>query len=164
MKGARLDHVSVTTADLEASIAFYRDLLRLPLVGRGESEGPELETMVGAPGTRLRWAELALGGGQTLELLHYLAPSGDAIEPRPWAPGATHIGLAVEDLDALVAELEAAGVAMRSRPVELSEEGEWKGVRCLYATDPDGVIVELVQRPAPEIVVVPELGEVPAGD
>jgi hypothetical protein len=70
----------------------------------------------------------------------------------------------VEDLDALVAELEAAGVAMRSRPVELSEEGEWKGVRCLYATDPDGVIVELVQRPAPEIVVVPELGEVPAGD
>ncbi|MGZ4155362.1 MAG: VOC family protein, partial [Actinomycetota bacterium] len=45
MTEVRLDHVSVTTADLERSIAFYRDVLGLPLVDRGEMEGEELETL-----------------------------------------------------------------------------------------------------------------------
>jgi catechol 2,3-dioxygenase-like lactoylglutathione lyase family enzyme len=30
VRGVRLDHVSVTTADLDRSIAFYRDVIGLP--------------------------------------------------------------------------------------------------------------------------------------
>ncbi|MGZ4147245.1 MAG: VOC family protein, partial [Actinomycetota bacterium] len=63
MTEVRLDHVSVTAADLERSIAFYRDVLGLSLVDRGELEGEELETLIDRPGARARWAELALGGG-----------------------------------------------------------------------------------------------------
>ena len=39
--------------------------------------------------------------------------------------------------------------------VTLTEDSDWHGARVLYATDPDGVTIELVQR-ADHIVVVPE--------
>ena len=35
---------------------------------------------------------------------------------------------------------------MRSEPVTISEPGAWEGVRCFYASDPDGVTVELIER------------------
>ena len=40
MTSPRLDHVSITSADLERSIAFYRDILGLPLMTRGEAAEP----------------------------------------------------------------------------------------------------------------------------
>jgi len=39
--------------------------------------------------------------------------------------------------------------------VTLTEEGEWNGVRTLYARDPDGVTIELVERAA-TVVEIPE--------
>jgi catechol 2,3-dioxygenase-like lactoylglutathione lyase family enzyme len=155
----RLDHVSVTTADLERSVAFYCDLLGLPLAGRGESHEPELSALTGLPGVHVRWADVALGGGQLLELLQYLAPEGAPIRPSANDPGATHIGLTVEGLDDLHRRLVEAGVPVRSGPVELQEPGSWSGVRCLYARDPDGVWVELVERA--RVVVLPDAGTEP---
>jgi catechol 2,3-dioxygenase-like lactoylglutathione lyase family enzyme len=153
----RLDHVSVTTGDLERSIAFYRDVIGLHLVDRGELEGQELETLIRRAGARARWAELALGGGQVLELLQYLAPDEDAVEQRPWRAGATHIGLAVESLDGVRSKLVDAGVEA-SEVVTLTEPG-WEGVRCVYSSDPDGVAIELLERPPERVVVVTESEE-----
>jgi catechol 2,3-dioxygenase-like lactoylglutathione lyase family enzyme len=153
----RLDHVSVTTADLERSIEFYRDVIGLPLVGRGEMEGEELETLVRRSGARARWAELALGGGQILELLQYLEPTEARLEQRPWRAGATHIGLAVESLDEVLRRLYDSGADV-SDVVTLDEPG-WEGVRCVYSTDPDGVAVELLERARERVVVVPEAEE-----
>ncbi|MGZ4114613.1 MAG: VOC family protein, partial [Actinomycetota bacterium] len=104
-----------------------------------------------------RWAELALGGGQILELLQYVSPADAAVEPRPWKAGATHIGLAVESLDPVLARVRDAGAAA-SETVTLSEPG-WEGVRCVYASDPDGVSIELVERPRERVVVLPEVSE-----
>ena len=154
MTEVRIDHVSVTTADLERSIEFYRDVLQLPLVDAGELEGDELQTLVGRPGARARWAELALGGGQVLELLEYESPDQRPLEPRPWRAGATHIGLAVEALDPVLDRVRRAGARV-SDVVTLSEPG-WEGVRCVYATDPDGVSIELVERPRERVVVLPD--------
>jgi catechol 2,3-dioxygenase-like lactoylglutathione lyase family enzyme len=153
----RLDHVSVTTGDLERSIAFYRDVIGLHLVDRGELEGQELETLIRRAGARARWAELALGGGQVLELLQYLAPEEGAVEQRPWRAGATHIGLAVESLDGVLSKLVDAGVEA-SEVVTLTEPG-WEGVRCVYSSDPDGVAIELLERPPERVVVVTESEE-----
>lgn len=153
-----MDHVSVTSADLDRSVAFYCDLLGLPLTGRGESGEPELGTILGVPGVRLLWAEVDLGGGQLLELLQYLSPNGEPLTPDPARPGGTHIGLRVPDIDSMYLRLSQAGVPTRSKPVEIQEEGDWLGVRCLYVMDPDGVTIELVERPmVPGPVVVPDL-------
>jgi len=47
---------------------------------------------------------------------------------------------------------------VRSEPVEIREDGDWDGVRALYAVDPDGVTVELVERPGDRrVVVIPDL-------
>jgi catechol 2,3-dioxygenase-like lactoylglutathione lyase family enzyme len=152
----RLDHVSVTCADLERSVAFYRDALGLPLLGSGESGQPELSEVSGYPDTRIRWAELDLGGGQLLELIEYLEPRGEPLAQRVMDPGSGHIGLTVHDADAMHARLVAAGVHVRSEPVTLTEEGDWNGVRTLYISDPDGATIELVERAHPRVVVIPE--------
>ncbi len=157
MGEVRLDHVSVTTADLEASIAFYRDLLGLPLLDRGETDGDDLGTLTGRRGARARWAELALGGGQVLELMQYVEPVEAAVEQRTWRPGATHIGLSVTALDRVLEALGAGGFEA-SEPVFLTEEG-WEGVRCAYVADPDGVAIELVERPRERVVALPDVEE-----
>ncbi len=157
MTGPRLDHVSVTCADLERSIEFYRDVIGLPLVDRGDIHGEELETLVRRAGVRARWAELALGGGQILELLEYVEPNEAGLEQKPWRAGATHIGLAVESLDGVLRRLYDSGTDV-SDVVTLTESG-WEGVRCVYSTDPDGVSVELLERPRERVVVLPDAGE-----
>jgi catechol 2,3-dioxygenase-like lactoylglutathione lyase family enzyme len=158
----KLDHVSVTVADLDRSIAFYRDAIGLAFLGRGESDGPDMSEITGLPEVRLEWAEFDVGDGQLLELLRYGSPVGTPLEQQTNRPGSGHIGLAVEDIDAAYRRLQASHVTVRSAPVEISEAGDWHGVRSLYAVDPDGVTIELVERPPLRRVVdVPELDAVP---
>jgi catechol 2,3-dioxygenase-like lactoylglutathione lyase family enzyme len=154
-----LDHVSVTTADLARSVAFYRDVVGLPLLGSGEAAEPELSTLLGMEDVRLRWAELDLGGGQILELIEYVTPTGEPLDVRANRPGAGHIGLAVEDFDAVHSRLVEAGAMTSERPVVLTEDGDWKGTRSLYARDPDGVAIEVVARQG-RVVRIPDLDAV----
>ena len=144
----RLNHVSITVADLDRSLAFWHDLLGLSLRGRGVSQAAHLEAIIGLGPIRVEWAELELPGGQMLELFRYLEPSGGVLQPAPNDAGATHICLEVEDLDAMVARMRAAAVPMRSdAPVRIAA-GDWAGWRDLYVSDPDGVTVELSAAPA----------------
>ena len=81
-----------------------------------------------------------------LELLEYVgAPDGAALALE--RPGSGHIGLTVDDVDALHNKLVDAGWPVKSDPVELTEPGDWFGARCMTVLDPDGVAVELVERP-----------------
>jgi catechol 2,3-dioxygenase-like lactoylglutathione lyase family enzyme len=141
------DHVSVSTADLDRSISFYSDLLGIPMVDRGEDASEQLRQVVGVDDVSIRWADLDLGEERVLELLEFITPRGGSIPGSLWNPGSGHIGLWVDDLDALHARLLEANVPVRSRPVTWREPGPWDGVRILFAIDPDGVWVELVERP-----------------
>jgi catechol 2,3-dioxygenase-like lactoylglutathione lyase family enzyme len=141
-----LDHVSVTTGDIARSLAFYRDLLGLPVRSVGELSGDEVDRITGVRGARMLSADLELGRGQVLELLEYVgAGEGTALALN--RPGSGHIGLTVDDIDRVHTDLVDAGVAVKSAPVELTEPGDWHGVRCMTVLDPDGVAVELVERP-----------------
>jgi len=144
-----LDHVSVTCSDLESSLAFYRDLLGLELRARGEAEGESEFAITGIAGARVQWADLHLRHGQVVELIEYLDPPGSPVRPAPNDPGATHISLRVADADAACARLRTAGVEVRSEPTRIDSPGAWEGARAFYATDPDGVTVELIQPAAP---------------
>src|SRR5262245_5096632 len=141
------DHVSVSTADLDRSISFYRDLLEIPLLDRGEDSGPELRELVGVDvDASIRWADLDLRDERILELVEFISPRGASTSKSIWDPGSGHFGLRVVALAGLYARLLAAGVAVRSEPVTWNEPGAWFGVRVLYAIDPDGTWVELVER------------------
>jgi len=147
MEVVRLDHVSVTVRDLDASLAFYVGLLGLPLIARGESGDVELAEIMDQEDVRIRWADIEVGDALTLELVEFVHPIGTPITKSLWDPGSTHIGLQVDDIDAVYVRLRDAGVRVVSKPVRLTEEGDWHGVRVHYAIDPDSTWIELVQRP-----------------
>ena len=135
-----LDHVSVACADVDRSLAFYRDLLGLSLRGRGAGSAGPVGEITGLGDAQVEWADLALPDGRVLELLRL--PGGPPI------PGSGHFALGVAEADAVHRRLREAGVPLRSEPVVIDDEGDWQGVRCFYAEDPDGTVVELVQRPS----------------
>ena len=147
MQAVRLDHVSVTVRDLDSSLGFYVGLLRLPLIARGVSDDAELAEIMGQDDVSIRWADIEVGDALVLELVEFMRPIGTPVTKSLWDPGATHIGLQVGDIDAVHERLREAGVRVVSKPVRLTEEGDWHGVRVHYAIDPDGTWIELVQRP-----------------
>ncbi len=117
-------HATFLVRDAERSLRFYRDLLGLV----PDSERPDL----GYPGF---WFDLA--DGRQLHVMEL--PSPDPAEGRPAHGGRDrHVALAVDDLDALAARLEEAGVATtRSR----------SGRAALFCRDPDGNALEFIQGP-----------------
>ncbi len=143
-----LHHVGLTVSDLERSLGFYRDLLGLPVRERDEASGGQVESITGVSGTRVRIADLDFGSGRTLELTQYLSPPGDAVRPRPVDSGHVHVGIEVDNVDAVYGRLVGAGIVTRSKPTELRDAGPfWTGAKVFHALDPDGVTVELVEMP-----------------
>ena len=140
-----LDHVSVSSGELDRSLAFYCDLLGLALRARGEAEGATEFEITGISEPSVRWADIELPHGQVLELIEFVDPRGTPARPAPNDPGATHISLRVADIDAVHERLREAGVAVRSDPIEITAPGAWQGAKTFYASDPDGVTVELIQ-------------------
>jgi diaminopimelate decarboxylase len=144
-----LDHVSVTSGELDRSLAFYCNLLGLELRARGEAEGSSEFEITGIPDAKVRWADLQLPHGQVLELIEYVDPRGTPSQPRANDPGATHISLRVADIDAVYERLREGNVAVRSAPTTITAPGAWNGAKAFYAADPDGVTVELIQPALP---------------
>lgn len=148
MSAPGLHHVGLSVSDLERSIAFYRDLLGLPVRELDEMSGSEVEAVTGVAGSRVLIADLEVGAGQTLELLQYLSPAGTAVHPRLVDPGHTHVGIQVEDLAGVFRRLVEEGVSIRSAPTTLTDAGPyWTGATVANVLDPDGITVELVQMP-----------------
>jgi diaminopimelate decarboxylase len=142
-----IDHVSVTCSSIERSLTFYRDGLGLAVLQRGVETDERIGAVLALPGARLRFADLALGDGTVVELLEYQSPPGRALNPQPNDPGAAHVALVVDDLDAALRRLGTHGFPSRASAILLDDhDGRWKDVRIVYVHDPDGFIVELIQR------------------
>ena len=154
MSGPTLDHVSVTVSDLDRSIAFYRDVIGLELRDRGSAEEPELSDVLAVDGVKIEFAELALGT-VVLELVRYVSGGEARVDVQVRRPGATHIGIAVDDIVPAVQRLRDANALVSRDIVTLTEDSDWNGAKIVYARDPDGVTIELVER-AQKIVVVPD--------
>jgi glyoxylase I family protein len=141
-----IDHSGITVGSVAAALGFYRDQLGLRVTNVGEDSGPELDAITGLTGVHVRFAELDLGGGRLLEVIEFVRPRGSGLAQLPGEPGASHLALRVDDVDALCARLAAAGATVRGVPTTITAPGHWYGARCVYVEDPDGRTVELVQR------------------
>lgn len=141
-----LDHVSVSCSDLERSLDFYADLLGIPVRARGESDAGDVAAITGVEAP-VRYADLDLGDGRTLELLQYVTPEARRSDSRFFDPGAGHLSLRVENAAEVHAVLVESGATVHGEPIELTEPGYWNGARLFYAADPDGATVEILERP-----------------
>jgi glyoxylase I family protein len=122
-------HVTAICADAERTIAFYRDLLGLPVVRDGASDDD--------PDSRHVWFS-AGDGAQALSFMQY-----PELPPAVNGPGATHhFALAIESPE----ELEGWVAYLRGQGVECTEVMERGAFRSTYIRDPDGHLVELATR------------------
>jgi len=141
-------HTSFTVADLSRSVEFFRDVLGLELLFEREIRDAYFAKIVGLPDCVVKAALFRLpGSSHHLELFQYLQPPGRIVQPRPCDPGSAHLSLLVQDLPRLYAALRARGVAFVSEPVMISA-GPNQGGYGVYLHDPNGILIELFQRPA----------------
>jgi len=139
---SKLEHTALSVADLDRSLAFYRDLLGFELIRIIEPRDDELlGTVAALPGAKARIAHLELGGSM-LELFEYVKPRGAALPPdRPQSDlGCIHIGLSSDNVRTDVERLKEQGVEFLSEPVEFRP-----GVWVVYFRGPDGEVCELRQ-------------------
>ena len=141
-------HVGIVVSNLETSLRFYRDLLGLPVYKRCLEESTFIAELTGIPGVRLEWVKLMIPKGGLIELLQYHShPDSAQPENRPSNRlGCSHIAVTVGDLARLYDNLLDAGYPCKSAPL-LSPDGK---VRIVYAHDPDGTILELIEDVQPE--------------
>lgn len=150
MSVSRIDHVGITVSDVDRSIAFYRDVIGLRVIADGLANEPEIAQLLGLDSVRLRIADLDSGDGRIIELIQYLEPKGRQMKFESSDVATTHIAFSVDNLAAVRERLTSAGATLTSRePVTINEPGgAFDGSICFYLRDPDGVILELVQRRA----------------
>lgn len=146
----RLTHVGICVADLERSLRFYRDGLGFRYRAEIRVQGEPSDTLLRLRGVDLHAVYLERDGTR-IELLHYAAPSPiGSGEPRAMnARGLTHLSLRVDDLDATVAALRAAGATvLDASRIDIPAAA----AAAVFLCDPDGTLIELVQAPGdPEV-------------
>ncbi|WP_127817924.1 VOC family protein [Microbacterium sp. CPCC 204701] len=141
-------HVGLSVADLERSIAFYRDGLGLEVRSRGEISAAGPEVWGAEPVARGDVVFLGFPGGpDVIELLRVSGvPQRDA-SARPWDRASAHVCFETDDLPALYAHMASLGHRARSQRAVPLPSGVLEGGWAVYFIDPDGFHVEVVERP-----------------
>jgi catechol 2,3-dioxygenase-like lactoylglutathione lyase family enzyme len=142
-----IHHFALTVADVDRSVAFYRDF-GFELLSDREVEGGYVEQITGIPGAHLRITHLS-GFGHNLELLEYKQPRGAERARALQDVGSAHVCLLTDDLDRECERLRAIGVPFRSPEPVTTTSGPNRGGRGIYVEDPDGNVVEIVQLARP---------------
>ncbi len=127
-----IDHTGIAVADIDAALPFYRDTLGLELVHR--------ETIVEQG---VEAALLDIGDGH-VELIASLGPeTGVARFIASRGPGLHHVAYRVDDIDAVLTSLSAAGVRLIDQQPRIGIRGS--RVAFLHPSASGGVLTEIVQ-------------------
>ncbi len=127
-----IDHIGVAVEDIDAGMALYRDSFEMEPAHRETVESQGVEAVL-----------LNVGGGH-VELLAPLGPEtavGKFLARR--GPGLHHVAYAVDDIDAALARVSAAGI-------ELIDAEPRVGIRdsrvaFLHPRSTGGVLTEIVE-------------------
>jgi catechol 2,3-dioxygenase-like lactoylglutathione lyase family enzyme len=124
------EHIHLLSPDPEATAAFYERMFGAEIVRSKMPDG----------GPRI---DLKLGG---MDVFILPVKSGDAaVGGAPAHPhqGLDHIGLQINDLDAVMAELKAKGAEFTRGPITVRP-----GLRVAFMRGPEGVSIEILDRNA----------------
>ena len=141
--GHRLTHVGLCVRDVERSSHFYCTALGFQRIGDMHVTDDASARLLDVDGLALELVYLERDGFR-LELLSFTEPgSTGGAEPRPMnAIGFTHLSFRVDDVEALSAAIvEQGGRLLAERSVVFDG-----GNRGLILTDPDGTLLELIER------------------
>ena len=122
------DHVHLRSPDPEATAQWFERMLGAEVIRTVVQGAPRID--------------LKLGGANI-----FIAPvkTGDGVNAPPTTPyqGLDHFGLAVKDLDTIVADLKKNGVEFTMEP-----NNPRPGIRICFLRGPQGISIELLERDA----------------
>lgn len=130
---SNLDHIAIAVPDLEASVAWYRDVLGFEVRERRTTEGDDTG-MVSA---------VLVAGPITVVLVQGTSPESQVSRYiEAYGPGLQHMAIGVRNLPELAEKLEASGVDFATSIIEGT------GIRQIFtARDPgSGMMFELIER------------------
>ncbi len=133
----RIDHIGVAVEDVDAAIALYRDSFEMELAHRETVESQGVEAVL-----------LDVGEGH-VELLRPLGPEtpvGKFLSRK--GPGLHHVAYAVDDIDATLERLAAAGLELIDSEARIGIRGS--RVAFLHPRSTGGVLTEIVEPPRGE--------------
>lgn len=131
-------HFGITVTDLDRAVAFYRDTFGFDAPERFSVSGEAFSDGVGVAGATGRFAHFVHDGAR-IELVEYDPEGPDATGAAVNQPGAKHLGLAVDDLDAFYDGLGPC-VETVSEPRTTAS-----GTRILFVRDPEGNLIEILE-------------------
>jgi methylmalonyl-CoA/ethylmalonyl-CoA epimerase len=128
----RIDHVGVAVEDIDAALELYEGAFEMPLAHRETVEEQGVEAVL-----------LDVGDGH-VELLRPLGPEtavGKFLERK--GPGLHHVAYAVDDIDATLEKLAAAGLELIDREPRVGIRES--RVAFLHPRSTGGVLTEIVE-------------------
>jgi catechol 2,3-dioxygenase-like lactoylglutathione lyase family enzyme len=139
-----MDNVLIVVDDLDGMVAFFV-ALGMEVEGRMPIEGRWVDRIVALDGTRSEIVMLRTPDGHgRIELDKFHAPPAVASAPDP-APvntlGIRRIMFAVDDIEAVLARLQAHGAELMGEVVDYEDV-----YRLCYVRGPEGIIVALAQQ------------------
>lgn len=129
MKIDRIDHFVLTVASIDATCRFYERALGMEVVRFGAGR-------------------VALSFGRQKINLHEAGAEFEPKAERPTPGGGDFCLISAEPIEAVVAHLEAVGVAIALGPVERT--GAEGPIQSVYLRDPDGNLVEVSAYRSPD--------------
>ncbi len=116
----QVDHVAIYVADLQRSVAFYKDTF-------GFEQVP-------MPVTFAAW--LSMGKGV---MLHIVAGRKEPVANTKW----DHLSIACSDMAAMTASLDAKHIPWTSMEGKPEPAVRFDGVKQIFVKDPDGYWIEI---------------------
>ncbi len=144
MEATCVTHIGICVRDMEKSLAFYRDILGMTVLGdrmTDPTEGGRLHNYRRKRQAR-HWVSLSYGEGSTPTLTLTSHP-GDDPDGEPIKldeVGISHIAFGVADVKSLTDELITKGVQLAGPRESFTNAGG--DIRSIYVFDPDGILVQ----------------------
>jgi len=146
-----LHHVSFSVTNLDRTIDFYTKVLGVELRSKARFKNDKLgrelfgtKWGVDQPQADLAAAFIKLGDVR-IEFLEYKDPAAQPYHKNPSIAGSAHLALAVEDIEDVHARMVKEGIEFHTGVNTYVEEGKVE-MKWAYCRDPDGIVLELVQR------------------
>lgn len=146
----QIAHVGLTVRDMEATIAFYRDILGLSLTGDMIMEGESVALLTQIPGAKLR--VVYFNSNEELhtvpiELIQFLNGSYESTSYNQLNYiSVSEVCFWTDNIAAAYEKLKTKGVTFLSEPqyFDLSDQGYGKS-KAVYFYDNNGIILELME-------------------
>ncbi len=147
-----LAHTAICVPDVEAAVAWYRDVLGLtvlspPYLMEGEALAQDMGELVPSPRMKAAIVGFPADGDRVLEVIEY--PDSEGGSARADAAltdhGLTHVALLCDDLAATRTALESKGVHFLTTGI-----ADVARLRTTWFADPWGVVFILIEKSRPE--------------